>query len=112
MRISLFCIILAVVSVTGQGQDSLINTNVERTLDLLTHLPKETIIVTIENPGPKAIGYYDYYVEPQHVNDVVYVEAVVSKVILLISQRMLFMRTIDHCTTVFYLTEEKSSNLI
>ncbi|CAF5058870.1 unnamed protein product, partial [Rotaria magnacalcarata] len=56
----------------------LINSNVERTLDLVSHLPKEIISVTIENRGTKATRYYDYYVEPQHVNNVAYVGAVVK----------------------------------
>jgi hypothetical protein len=78
IRFSFFCILVAIVFVAGQEQDNLINTNVERTLDLVSHLPKETISVTIENRGTKATRYYDYNVEPQHVNDVAYVGAVVS----------------------------------
>jgi hypothetical protein len=71
-------VLLAIAFVAGQ-EDNLVNTNVDRTLDLVSHIPKETITVTIENRGTKAT-YYDYYVEPQHVNDVAYVGAVVSKI--------------------------------
>ncbi|CAF1292222.1 unnamed protein product [Adineta steineri] len=78
IRFSVLCIFLAIVFVAGQEQDNLINTNVERTLDLVSHLPKETISVTIENRGTKAVRYYDYYAEPQHVNDVAFVGAVVK----------------------------------
>jgi hypothetical protein len=78
IRLSFFCILLAIVFVTGQDQDNLVNTNVERILDLVSHLPKETISVTVENRGTKSTRYYDYYVEPQHVNDVAYVGAIVS----------------------------------
>jgi oligosaccharyltransferase complex subunit alpha (ribophorin I) len=78
IRLSVFCVLLAIVFVTGQEQDNLVNTNVDRTLDLVSHIPKETITVTIENRGTKATRYYDYYVEPQHVNDVAYVGAVVK----------------------------------
>ncbi len=78
IRLSVFCVLLAIVFVTGQEQDNLVNTNVDRTLDLVSHIPKETISVTIENRGAKATRYYDYYVEPQHVNDVAYVGAAVS----------------------------------
>jgi hypothetical protein len=81
IRLSLFCAFLSIVFVAGQDQDNLINTNVERILDLVSHIPKETISVTIENRGTKATRYYDYYVEPQHVNDVAYVGAVVSEFI-------------------------------
>lgn len=79
MRLSLFCILFAIVFVTGQDQDNLVNTNVDRALDLVTHLPKEIITVTVENRGTKATRYYDYYVEPQHVNNAAYVSAVVSE---------------------------------
>ncbi|CAF1096714.1 unnamed protein product [Rotaria sordida] len=75
IRISLFCILFAIVFVIGQEQDNLVNTNVERTLDLVSHLPKEIISVTIENRGTKGIRSYDYYVEPQHVNNVAWVGA-------------------------------------
>jgi hypothetical protein len=78
IRLSFFYILLAIVFVFGQEQDNLFNTNVERTLDLVSHIPKETISVTIENRGSKATRYYDYYVEPQHINDVAFVGAVVS----------------------------------
>ncbi|CAF4426066.1 unnamed protein product, partial [Adineta steineri] len=61
----------------GQEQEHLVNTKVERTLDLVSHLPKEIISVTFENRGTKSARYYDYYVEPQHVNDVGYVGAIV-----------------------------------
>jgi hypothetical protein len=63
IRLSVFCVLLAIVFVTGQEQDNLVNTNVDRTLDLVSHIPKETITVTIENRGTKATRYYDYYVE-------------------------------------------------
>ncbi|CAF2127682.1 unnamed protein product [Rotaria magnacalcarata] len=78
MRLSFFCIFATIVFVSGQDQDGLINSNVERTLDLVSHLPKEIISVTIENRGTKATRYYDYYVEPQHVNNVAYVGAIVK----------------------------------
>lgn len=78
IRLSVFCALLAIAFVAGQEQDNLVNTNVDRALDLVSHLPKETISVTIENRGTKATRYYDFYVEPQHVNDVAYVGAVVS----------------------------------
>ncbi|CAF2985466.1 unnamed protein product [Rotaria sp. Silwood2] len=78
MRVSLFCILFTIIFAAGQEQDGLVNTNVERTLDLVSHLPKETISVTIENRGTKGARYYDYYVEPQHVNNVAYVGAVVK----------------------------------
>jgi len=84
IRLSVFCVLLAIVFVAGQEQDNLVNTNVDRTLDLVSHLPKETITVTIENRGTKPTRYYDYYVEPQHVNDVAYVGAVVSEIYSLI----------------------------
>lgn len=77
-RFGICCFLFAIVLVTGQDQDNLVNTNVERTLDLVSHIPKETITVTIENRGTKATRFYDYAVEPQHVNDVAYVGAVVS----------------------------------
>ena len=77
-RCSIFALLLVIACVTGQEQDNLVNTNVERTLDLVSHIPKETISVTVENRGTKGARVYDYYVEPQHVNDVAYVGAVVS----------------------------------
>jgi oligosaccharyltransferase complex subunit alpha (ribophorin I) len=78
IRLAFFYIFLAIVFVTGQEQDNLVNTNVERTLDLVSHIPKETITVTIENRGSKGIRSYDYYVESQHINDVAFVGAVVK----------------------------------
>lgn len=78
IRLAIYSLFLSIVFVAGQDQDNLVNTNVDRLLDLVSHLPKETISVTIENKGTKATRYYDYYVEPQHVNDVAYVGAVVS----------------------------------
>jgi hypothetical protein len=74
----LFCLALVLVLSNGQEQETLLNTNVDRTLDLVSHLPKETIRVTVENKGTKAVRHYDYYVEPQHVKDVAYVGATVS----------------------------------
>lgn len=78
IRLAVFCVLLAIGFVAGQEQDNLVNTNVDRTLDLVSHIPKETITVTVENRGTKATRYYDYYVEPQHVNDVAFVGAGVS----------------------------------
>ncbi|UJR26995.1 hypothetical protein I4U23_008302 [Adineta vaga] len=79
MHFSLFSLFFVIVAVAhGQEQDSLFNTKVERSLDLVSHLPKETIIVTFENRGTKSVRYYDYYVEPQHVDDVAYVGAIVK----------------------------------
>lgn len=78
LRLAVFSLLLAIVFVTGQDQDNLVNTNVDRVLDLVSHIPKETITVTIENRGNKATRFYDYLVEPQRVNDVAYVGAVVS----------------------------------
>lgn len=78
MRLSFFCIFIVVAFVTGQDQENLINANVDRVVDLVSHLPKETITVTIENRGTKAVRYYDYIVESQNANDVAYVGAVVS----------------------------------
>ncbi|CAF0736195.1 unnamed protein product [Adineta ricciae] len=79
MHFSLFCVFFAIAIVTdGQEQESLFNTKVERALDLVSHLPKETITVTFENRGTKPARYYDYYVEPQHVKDVAYVGAIVK----------------------------------
>ena len=78
-RVSIFALLLLLAGVTGQEQDNLVNSNVERTVDLVSHIPKETISVTVENQGTKGARVYDYYVEPQHVNDVAYVGAVVSR---------------------------------
>ena len=75
---SLFCLVLVVVLSNGQEKETLLNTNVDRAIDLVSHLPKETIRVTVENKGTKAVRHYDYYVEPQHVKDVAYVGATVS----------------------------------
>ena len=78
MHFPLFCVLFAIAIVTnGQEQESLFNTKVERALDLVSHLPKETITVTFENRGTKPARYYDYYVQPQHVKDVAYVGAIV-----------------------------------
>ncbi|CAF1521884.1 unnamed protein product [Adineta ricciae] len=77
-RFSLICLCLTIGLVFGQEQDNLINTNVERALDLVSHLPKETISVTVENRGTKGARYYDYVVESQHANDVAFVGAVVK----------------------------------
>ena len=83
-RLSLLCFFLAVVAcVRGQEQDTLVNTNVERSLDLLSHLPKEIVRVTVENRGTKSTRTYDYYVEPQHVKEVGYVGATVSSLLKL-----------------------------
>ena len=78
MLSSLVSVLLAVVLVAGQEQDKLFNTNVDRTIELVSHLPKEIISVTVENRGSNAARYYDYAVEPQHVNDVAFVGATVS----------------------------------
>lgn len=78
IRFAVFSLFLVTVFVTGQEQDNLVNTNVDRALDLVSHIPKETITVTVENRGTKATRYYDFNVEPQHVNDVAYVGAVVK----------------------------------
>jgi hypothetical protein len=77
-RLSLLCFLLAMACVLGQEQDNLVNTNVERSVDLLSHLPKEIVRVTVENRGTKPTRAYDYYVEPQHVKTVAYVGATVS----------------------------------
>lgn len=80
LRCTLFCLFSTVaLLVAGQDRESLVNTKVERALDLISHLPKETIKVTFENRGSKPARHYDYCVEPQHVNDVAYVGAVVSR---------------------------------
>jgi hypothetical protein len=80
-RLSLFLFLLVVTCVRGQEQDNLVNTNVERSLDLLSHLPKESVRVTVENRGTKPARAYDYYVEPQHVKEVGYVGATVSSLV-------------------------------
>ena len=77
IRFSVVCLLLTIALVAGETQDDLVNSNVERNLDLVSHLPKETISVTIENKGSKGVRHYDFYVEPNHVNDVAYVGAVV-----------------------------------
>ena len=75
MRFAVACLLLTIALVSGQNQDDLVNSNVERALDLVSHLPKETISVTIENKGSKGVRHYDFLVEPAHVNDVAYVGA-------------------------------------
>ncbi|UJR22106.1 hypothetical protein I4U23_025171 [Adineta vaga] len=78
IRFSFIYLFLTIGFVVGQDQDNLVNTNVDRTLDLVSHLPKETISVTIENRGTKATRNYDYLVEPQQGNNVAFVGAVVK----------------------------------
>lgn len=78
IRFSIVSLLLTIALVAGQSPDDLVNSNVDRALDLVSHLPKETITVTVENKGSKGVRSYDYYVEPSHANDVVFVGAVVS----------------------------------
>lgn len=78
IRFSFIYLLVVVFLVSGQEQDNLVNTNVERTIDLVSHLPKETTTVTIENRGSKGVRQYDYLVASQYVQHVAYVGAVVS----------------------------------
>jgi hypothetical protein len=81
IRFVIVYLFVALASVAGQEQNDLINTNVERSFDLVSHIPKETISVTVENRGTQSVRSYDYYVEPQFVNNVAFFGAVVSKTI-------------------------------
>ncbi|CAF0790271.1 unnamed protein product [Didymodactylos carnosus] len=56
-------------------QSDLVNTDVERSVDLISHLPKYTIVITVENRGSKPVRTYEYYVESQYGNNVAYVGA-------------------------------------
>ena len=85
IRFSVVCLLLTIALVSGQNQDDLVNTNVERALDLVSQLPKETISVTIENKGTKGVRTYDFLVEPLHVNDVAFVGATVRHSIMFIT---------------------------
>ena len=95
IRFSFVCLLVTIALVFGQEPINLVNTNVERSLDLVSHIPKETISVTVENRGTKGVRHYDYWVEPQHIEDVAYVGAVVSIIISvdLIYKRKKFSRS-------------------
>ena len=83
IRVSLVCVLLTIALAAGQEQDNLVNTNVERALDLVSHIPRETISVTIENRGSKVTRHYDYIVEPQHISNVAFVGASVGQLAML-----------------------------
>ncbi|CAF0756722.1 unnamed protein product [Didymodactylos carnosus] len=79
----IFCVLFLTVSILNyvytEEQSGIVNTDVERSVDLVSHLPKHTTTITIENRGSKSIRTYEYYVEPQYANDVAYVGASIKR---------------------------------
>ena len=56
--------------------------NVDRTVDIATHLPKITSVVTVENTGKSAVRSFLFAVESGLSNDLSFFGAVVSVTVI------------------------------
>jgi hypothetical protein len=65
-------------TIQSESNADIINTNVERTIDLTSHLPKVINLVSVENQGSKSLNSYVYVVEPEYEDKIAYVGAQVS----------------------------------
>lgn len=69
---------LSQVLKAAEPSNELVNTNVERTIELTSHLVHITSVISAENKGSSSIKSYNYVVEPQHAKNVAFVGAKVN----------------------------------
>lgn len=69
--------LLAACCIANQDtiDSSLVNTKVERVIDLTTHLAKFTTTITLTNKGSSGVNSFLYVVDPQHRDNVAYIGA-------------------------------------
>ena len=83
-EILIFSMLLA--SCCGANQDvidrNLVNSKVERTIDLTTHLPKISAVITIENTGSSSVKSFLFAVDNDLSAHLSIVAAVVSSLLL------------------------------
>ncbi len=74
------CVFLLVNSFNCESSADLVNTKVERTIDLSSHLAYITNTITVENTGSGSLKSYTFLVEPLHAK---HVSSVKAQVIIL-----------------------------
>ena len=62
-----------------ESNDDILNTKVERLVDLSTHLAKVINVISIENIGKSSLNSYSFVIEPSQSENVVYINAQVYK---------------------------------
>lgn len=73
---TLLVFVLAIAgTIRSESNADIINTNVERTIDLTSHLPKVVSLITVENKGSKSLNTYVYVIEPGYEDKVAYIGA-------------------------------------
>jgi oligosaccharyltransferase complex subunit alpha (ribophorin I) len=77
MKVLLFAFLLTVISLTNADSNAdLVNTKVERTIDLTTHLVRINHAITVENKAASgALKSYTFTVEPLQAKNLAYIGA-------------------------------------
>ena len=82
MNFEIFIFFALLASCCGANQDvidrNLVNNKVERTIDLTTHLPKMSTVITIENTGSSSVKSFLFAVDNDLSAHLSIVAAVVS----------------------------------
>lgn len=72
----LTCLVVLLVSVAALvASEDLINTKIERSIELTTHLVHINNVITVENKGSGAVKSYTYSIEPSQASNVAFVGA-------------------------------------
>lgn len=61
-----------------ESNADILNTKVERLVDLSTHLAKVISVITVENKGKSSLSSYTFVIEPNQADSIVYFNAQVS----------------------------------
>ena len=76
MKLFLFAIILILSNkIDCESNADVLNTKVERLVDLSNHLAKVTTVITVENKGKSVLNSYTFVIEPNQAKNVVYISA-------------------------------------
>ena len=61
-----------------ESNADILNSKVERVIDLSSHLAKVITVITVENKGKSALSSYTFVIEPNQADNIVYFNAQVS----------------------------------
>lgn len=76
MKLLILTCLLAISMINADSNADLVNTRVERTIDLTTHLVHINNIITVENKATSGgLKSYTFTVEPIHAKSVAYIGA-------------------------------------
>ena len=75
----LACLLAMICMINADSNADLVNTRVERTIDMTSHLVRITNVITVENKAASgALKSYTFTVEPSHAKNVGFIGAQVK----------------------------------